>query len=100
MGVGGVFFLFWAHEPGGRLASRALSAEGVRPVRVRGPRLVILSLFLVYPVINTILISFKDAESDDFVGLDNYSFVFTDDSMLRVDPQHRRLDRVCSRWSL
>ncbi len=43
----------------------------------------ILAVFLVYPVLNTILISFKDARSQDFVGLDNYEFVFTDDSMLR-----------------
>ena len=40
-------------------------------------------MFLVYPVINTILISFKDAQGQDFVGLDNYEFVFTDESMLR-----------------
>ena len=40
-------------------------------------------MFLIYPVINTILISFKDARSQDFVGLDNYKFVFTDESMLR-----------------
>jgi alpha-glucoside transport system permease protein len=45
---------------------------------------VILSVFLVYPVVNTILISFKDAQSQHFVGLDNYRFVFTDDSMLRA----------------
>jgi alpha-glucoside transport system permease protein len=38
---------------------------------------------LVYPVINTILLSFKDAHSKAFVGLDNFKFVFTDESMLR-----------------
>ena len=42
-----------------------------------------LGVFLVYPVINTILISFKDAQAQEFVGLDNYKFVFTDESMLR-----------------
>ena len=41
-----------------------------------------LSVFLVYPVINTILISFKDAHGKKFAGLDNYRFVFTDPSML------------------
>ena len=40
-------------------------------------------MFLVYPVVNTILISFRDARGDDFVGLDNYNFVFTNESMLR-----------------
>jgi alpha-glucoside transport system permease protein len=48
-----------------------------------GPALVILSVFLVYPVINTIMTSFKDGASKEFVGLDNFKFVFTDDSMLR-----------------
>ena len=43
----------------------------------------ILSVFLIYPVINTIILSFKDATGQEFVGLDNYEFVFTDDSMLR-----------------
>ena len=43
----------------------------------------ILGVFLVYPVINTILISFKDANAQSFVGLDNFKFVFTDSDMLR-----------------
>ena len=44
----------------------------------------ILGVFLVYPVINTLLISFKDSTGDSFVGLDNFRFVFTDESMLRA----------------
>jgi alpha-glucoside transport system permease protein len=56
--------------------------EGVRPYIFVGPCLVILSVFLIYPVINTILISFKDARSENFVGLDNFRFVFTDHDML------------------
>ena len=58
-----------------------------------GPAVVILSVFLVYPVINTILISFKDAHGPrSFVGFDNYKFVFTDESMLRSHPQHGGVD--------
>jgi alpha-glucoside transport system permease protein len=48
-----------------------------------GPALVILAVFLVYPVVNTIIISFGDRQGEGFVGLDNYEFVFTDESMLR-----------------
>jgi len=48
-----------------------------------GPALVILAVFLIYPVINTIILSFKDNIGQDFVGLDNFKFVFTDPSMLR-----------------
>jgi len=82
VGVGGVFFLFWAMNRVVDLLP-ARYAEGVRPYVFVGPALVILSVFLVYPVINTILISFKDARSESFVGLDNFAFVFTDDAMLR-----------------
>jgi alpha-glucoside transport system permease protein len=45
--------------------------------------MVILSVFLIYPVFTTVLISFKDATGQNYVGLDNYKFVFTDESMLR-----------------
>jgi alpha-glucoside transport system permease protein len=82
VGVGGVFFLFWAmNKAVDYLPARF--RETFRPYVFVGPALVILSVFMIYPVINTILISFKDARSQDFVGFDNYEFVFTDDSMLR-----------------
>ncbi len=82
VGVGGVFFLYWAMNRLVDVLPERLR-EGVRPYIFVGPALVILSVFLVYPVINTILISFKDARSQDFVGFDNFDFVFTDESMLR-----------------
>jgi len=82
VGVGGIFFLYWAMN---RLVDLLPEryAEGVRPYVFVGPALVILSVFLVYPVINTILISLKDADSESFVGLENFKFVFTDEAMLR-----------------
>ncbi|HEV8565332.1 MAG TPA: sugar ABC transporter permease [Actinomycetota bacterium] len=83
VGVGGVFFLYWGMN---RVVEYlpARYREGVRPYIFVGPALVILSVFLVYPVINTLLISFKDARGESFIGLDNFKFVFTDDSMLRA----------------
>jgi alpha-glucoside transport system permease protein len=57
--------------------------ETIRPYVFVGPALVILAVFLVYPVFNTIFISFENSTSTEFVGLDNYKFVFTDVSMLR-----------------
>jgi alpha-glucoside transport system permease protein len=83
VGVGGIFALYWA-------MNRAVDVlperyrESVRPWIFVGPALVLLSVFLVYPVINTILLSFKDAQSQNFVGLANYRFVFTDEDMLRA----------------
>jgi alpha-glucoside transport system permease protein len=82
VGVGGVFGLFWMMDRivdwmPGRLR------EGVRPYVFIGPALVMLAVFLIYPVINTVLISFRDANGQELVGLENYRFVFTDESMLR-----------------
>jgi alpha-glucoside transport system permease protein len=82
VGVVGVWFLFWS-------MNRVVDAlpdtfrEGVRPYVFVGPALVILSVFLIYPVFNTFLLSLRDARSQDFVGLDNYQFIFSDESMLR-----------------
>jgi len=82
LGVGGVFALFWAADTLVDWLPGSLR-ESVRPYVFVGPALVVLAVFLIYPVINTVLISFKDAQSQDWVGLDNYEFVFTDTSMLR-----------------
>jgi alpha-glucoside transport system permease protein len=82
VGVVGVFALFWGMN---RFVDwlPAYFREGVRPYVFVGPALVVLAVFLIYPVINTVLISLKDARSQNYVGLDNYEFVFTDESMLR-----------------
>jgi alpha-glucoside transport system permease protein len=82
VGVAGVFFLFWAMNRTVDLIPDRFR-EGVRPYVFVGPALVILAVFLVYPVVNTVLISFRDARSESFVGLENYGFAFTDESMLR-----------------
>ena len=83
VGVVGIFFLYWAMNRTVDLLP-ARYREGVRPYIFVGPALVILAVFLVYPVINTILLSLKDSLGQSFVGLDNYEFVFTDDDMLKA----------------
>jgi alpha-glucoside transport system permease protein len=83
VGVGGVFALFWGMNKFVDLLPSRFR-EGVRPYVFVGPALVILAVFLIYPVINTIVLSLKDARSESFVGLDNYEFVFTDEHMLRA----------------
>jgi alpha-glucoside transport system permease protein len=82
VGVGGVFLLYWAMN---RIVDYLPDSirGGVRPYVFVGPALVILAVFLVYPVINTIIISFGDNRGEGWVGLDNYEFVFTNESMLR-----------------
>lgn len=82
VGIGGVFVVFWVMDRLVDLFPRRL-ASTLRPYVFVGPALAMLSVFLVYPVVNTILISFRDGLSQDFVGLENYEFVFTDESMRR-----------------
>lgn len=82
VGVAGVFALYWGMDLVVNLLPNRFQ-ESVRPYVFVGPALVILTVFLVYPAINTTVISFMDAQSKEFVGLDNYKFVFTDEGMLR-----------------
>jgi alpha-glucoside transport system permease protein len=82
VGVGGVFLLYWGMNRVVDLLPDSIRG-GVRPYVFVGPALVILAVFLIYPVVNTIIISFGDRQGQGFVGLDNYEFVFTDESMLR-----------------
>ncbi|MGH2661237.1 MAG: carbohydrate ABC transporter permease [Actinomycetota bacterium] len=83
VGVAGVFFLYWAMNRAVDLLG-ARYRESVRPYIFVGPALVILSVFLIYPVINTILLSLKDQFGENFIGLENFAFVFTNESMLRA----------------
>jgi alpha-glucoside transport system permease protein len=83
VGVVGIFALYWAMNRAVELLPERYR-EGVRPYIFVGPALVILSVFMVYPVINTILISFKDSVGQEFIGFDNFKFVFTDQYMLRA----------------
>src|SRR5438876_12217798 len=54
----------------------------VRPWLWLAPALALLLVFLVYPTLQTIVLSFYDASSTSFVGLRNFAFVFTDAAML------------------
>jgi alpha-glucoside transport system permease protein len=82
VGAGGVFLLFWMMNQVVDLLSERFR-EIVRPYVFVGPALVLLTVFLVYPVFNTIFLSLENSTSTEFVGLDNYKFVFTDVNMLR-----------------
>lgn len=46
------------------------------------PALMLLIVFLIYPVINTFILSLFNANSTKFVGLDNYKFILRDQKML------------------
>lgn len=48
------------------------------------PALLLLGVFLVYPVLQTMYLSLLDSRSEQFVGLDNYIFLLTSPSTLTV----------------
>jgi alpha-glucoside transport system permease protein len=50
----------------------------IRPWFWIAPAVLFLFVFLIYPTINTIVLSFLDAQSKNFVGLDNYVWFIQD----------------------
>lgn len=56
----------------------------LRPLFWFGPAVLLLLFYLVYPALHTIYISFFNADTSEFVGLDNYIFAFTNRKMLEA----------------
>jgi alpha-glucoside transport system permease protein len=64
-----------------RAATRSVR-NVLRPWLWMLPALVLLGVFMVYPVIRTTILSFYGPQSQQFVGLQNYEFAFTNPDML------------------
>jgi alpha-glucoside transport system permease protein len=80
-GVVGVFGLYWVMDfVANQLPERI--AVRLRPWIFAGPALSVLALFLVWPTIRTVWLSFRDDDGEAFVGFDNYIYAFTNDVML------------------
>lgn len=86
-GVFGCVAWFWganglldlALPPRGAHAGRNITrANLVRPWLFIGPAVLFLALYLVYPVISSVLRSLQDADSRHFVGLANYRWLVED----------------------
>ena len=48
------------------------------------PALALLGVWIVYPTISTIVRSFYDRSGDDFIGIDNYRKLFSDDTLVKA----------------
>ncbi len=81
LGILGVWALFWAMDRTVGLFSQKWAAR-LRPWVFVGPAIFALGAFLVYPAINTTVISFLDNGGKAFVGLDNYVTIFTEQQYL------------------
>jgi len=83
IGVVGVFAMFTLVDYAIKTWLPDKIGRAVQPYAWAGPAVVVLAIYLVYPAINTVQLSFADATGEGFVGWDNYQYVFTDPAMLR-----------------
>ena len=58
------------------------SRDGLEARMFVGPSIFMIGLFLFYPSMRTIYLSFKDRYSNDFIGIENYIWAFTDSEMI------------------
>ncbi|PTA45867.1 carbohydrate ABC transporter permease [Micromonospora sp. RP3T] len=69
---------------GGPAPRRRKPREGAFAFFFLLPTLLLLTVGLVIPAVRTTLLSFMDSGSTEWVGLDNYAWMFAEDSIVRV----------------
>ncbi|WP_433529619.1 carbohydrate ABC transporter permease [Micromonospora sp. CA-263727] len=73
-----------ASASGAPLPRRTKPREGMFALFFLLPTVLLLLIGLVVPAIRTTLLSFMDGGSQNWVGLDNYRWMFAEDAILRV----------------
>ncbi|BCJ60603.1 carbohydrate ABC transporter permease [Micromonospora endophytica] len=73
-----------ASASGAPLPRRTKPREGLFALFFLLPTVLLLLIGLVVPAIRTILLSFMDGSSQNWVGLDNYRWMFAEDAIERV----------------
>ncbi|MBQ1071682.1 sugar ABC transporter permease [Micromonospora sp. C31] len=73
-----------ASASGAPLPRRRKPREGMFALFFLLPTLLLLTIGLVAPAIRTTMLSFMDANSNDWIGLRNYGWMFSEDSIVRV----------------
>jgi alpha-glucoside transport system permease protein len=68
--------------PGGSVAGKERVRSRVRPWLFLAPALLLLGVYLLYPLFETFRLSFFDATGETFVGLSNYQWVLVDQNFL------------------
>ncbi len=80
-GIGGVAMIYYVSNWTVERLPRAWRHR-VLPYVFVGPAMAILAFYLLIPTVITLVNSFKDATSTNFIGLDNYIYAFTNPDML------------------
>jgi ABC-type sugar transport systems, permease components len=76
-------YIFLSEKLVGR-SKGMMSSSRARAAFWLAPALLLLLVFLVYPIVMTIGLSLRDASSEGFVGLANFAYIFSDRGMLLV----------------
>ncbi|MBT8192137.1 MAG: sugar ABC transporter permease [Acidimicrobiia bacterium] len=63
---------------------RAELADKVRPWVFVGPALFAVGITLVIPTIRTAVLALKDRRSENWIGIDNFQWIFTNDDLFNV----------------
>jgi alpha-glucoside transport system permease protein len=66
------------------IARRSSGSEGMFGLFFLLPALLLLAIGLVIPALRTTALSFMDGRSQNFVGLDNYRWMFSQDEIIQV----------------
>ena len=85
IGVFGILAYFWTSNwvldtlvTRSKRADKEVMRENIRPWLFVGPALFFLFIYLVYPVFQTLYLSFFNENSTEFVGFENYTWLFND----------------------
>ena len=75
-GVGGAFLLYFLLNKAVELMPERWERR-LKPFVFIGPAIVAIAVFLLYPAVRTIILSFANRDSTAWVGLDNYADLLT-----------------------
>ena len=82
-GVGGALVLYWALNKLAEVLPGRWE-DRVKPYLYLLPALAAIGLFLIYPAIQTIVYSFANRTSTEWVGTDNYTDLLTSETFLQT----------------
>ncbi|WP_309084816.1 sugar ABC transporter permease [Chelativorans sp.] len=87
LGVAACFGYFWASNKlldtlypasGAHVAANLTKANAVRPWLFLGPAVIVVGLYLAYPVVNSIWLSFHGPSGETWAGTSNYEWLARD----------------------
>ena len=88
VGVGGCLAYFYGSNfvldrifpaSGPNVGRNIARANAIRPWLFLGPAILLLGIYLVYPVFNSVLLSLRDSSGDAWVGGANYQWLLNDE---------------------